>query len=72
MTPAAVSDTDHSVAARVAAWLRVGGSWAAIATAHGADDVDGFRRRVEPHLDLSDGAPTALARHERPAQLRLF
>jgi hypothetical protein len=67
-----MAESDKTLGARVAAWLRVGGSWDAIATAHGSTDVDGFRRRVEPHLDLSGGAPTAPARHERPAQLRLF
>jgi hypothetical protein len=68
----ACTDVDTAIAARVAAWLTVGGSWDAIATAHGATDVDAFRQRVEPHLHPSDGALAAPARHERPGQLRLF
>jgi hypothetical protein len=35
-----IAEPDAVVAARVRAWLDVGGSWAAIATAHGSSDVD--------------------------------
>jgi hypothetical protein len=63
----AVTESDAVVAARVRAWLRVGGSWAAIAAAHGASDVDAFKRRVTAHLT----GPEA-ARGGRLVQLALF
>jgi hypothetical protein len=58
------TDPDVVVAARVRAWLNVGGSWAAIASAYGANDVDAFKQRVAAHL--------ALPRRRRPVQLTLF
>jgi hypothetical protein len=63
MTGAA--EPDAVVAARVRAWLDVGGSWAAIASAHGAGDVDAFRQHVTAHL-----ARPEPPRRERPVHWR--
>jgi hypothetical protein len=69
MTTATAREPEALLGARVAAWLRVGGSWAAIAAAHGATDIDAFKRSVTPHLT----APSATTRPpERRGQLRLF
>lgn len=62
-----VHDSDVVVAARVRAWLDVGGSWAAIATAHGATDADAFKQQV-----TAVTARPKPARGGRPEQLALF
>jgi hypothetical protein len=72
---AVLVESDAVLAARVGAWLRVGGSWAAIAAAHGASDVEAFKGRVTPHLNASGVASVRLPSshgRQRPAQLRLF
>jgi hypothetical protein len=63
----AVAEPDPVVAARVRAWLDVGGSWAAIAAAHGTSDVDAFKQRVAAHLTRAEPP-----RRGRPVQLALF
>jgi hypothetical protein len=61
------AESDAVVAARVRAWLNVGGSWTAIAKAHGASDVDAFRQHVTAHLARRESAGRG-----RPVQLALF
>jgi hypothetical protein len=61
------TEPDAVVAARVRAWLNIGGSWAAIASAYGASDVDAFKHRVTAHLTRPEPP-----RRGRPVQLALF
>jgi hypothetical protein len=62
-----VRESDAVVAARVRAWLDVGGSWAAIASAHGVSDVDAFKQHMTAHLTGREPP-----RRGRPMQLALF
>jgi hypothetical protein len=63
--------SDRAVASRVAAWLRAGGSWPAIATAHHEPDVDAFERRIRPLLP-GPNADRSEMETPVPVQLALF
>jgi hypothetical protein len=63
--------SDRVIASRVAAWLRVGGSWPAIATAHHERDVDAFERRIRPLLSGLNADPSEMET-AAPVQLALF
>jgi hypothetical protein len=68
-----IIDADAVMASRVAAWLGVGGSWAAIAAAHGASDVHTFEREWAPRIAaLRSATSTARRGHRVPKQLALF
>jgi hypothetical protein len=67
----AAATSDRVIASRVVAWLRVGGSWSAIATAHHERDVDAFERRIRPLLSDLNGDPSEMAT-AAPVQLALF
>lgn len=66
-----VHEPDAAVADRVRAWLDVGGSWAAIATAHGATDVASFEREWAPRIVAARSANRS-PRQRAAEQLTLF
>ena len=61
------TEPDAVIGARITAWLRVGGSWTAIAAAHGVTDVDAFKQRYAP-----SAVSTRPQRAVQPVQLQLF